>query len=464
MMKRSFEETEDADTDKPAKKRVKHDTTRDDNETQDIRVSTNDRQVRMQISNLGKNTDFNSIQKKFSKILVGNKNNNKFIYYHYFNKNDLFNVLTQTYFISHLNVCNNLIDIICDYYGITKYCTKNKKGNINIYDSHNNKISYAILTHIEKNNNNISGINGINSVSNSFINEWTHNDYAIDWSLGICTFENPCIIDIENVNNDDSYSNDHANNGNEYSSEKPVYRYIFDLYCPKLTTLGNCVALRIHLIPYNSYSNSNCSNDNNNNNNNSLSMDINCIDCVNMFNQSLCIYFDSWNILKDEGCVYLGEFDNVKLKDEIESDSRYNLSPSWKYYNTLATPHSIDDKSVITMSNTNNTFFMIEIDINKKKLVLVKLYDGDNLSCKNGKNGKNTKTKGTKAVKSPFWWDDTNMLRCSDNRYIEFNIPDLWINKLTSSSCFNIGISADIARNEFKTNNIGFGLIKLNCI
>ena len=76
-----------------------------------------------------------------------NQKDLNYIYYKYYDINDLQKTLLNTKYIDEYNIIIDIINIICEYHGITQCWTKDetyKSNNIVVINSNDNLISYAI--------------------------------------------------------------------------------------------------------------------------------------------------------------------------------------------------------------------------------------------------------------------------------------------------------------------------------
>ena len=99
------------------------------------------------------NLDAHVVSKLKKKIDHYNKNNNVVddsaaLYYSYFDIKDLHDALLSTTCIQKYDIIPGIINIICEYNGITNWSNIDKSDNISIISSKDNKISYAIAKRI----------------------------------------------------------------------------------------------------------------------------------------------------------------------------------------------------------------------------------------------------------------------------------------------------------------------------
>ena len=106
---------------------------------------------------LGTDLTIQDISSYFKELLKDdsliNDNNKDKIYYNYFSKDELFNTLKPLIIIFNNNIIDDIINIIIDFYGIFKGWSNNindKFGNVNIYESNDKYINYALFNYSKK--------------------------------------------------------------------------------------------------------------------------------------------------------------------------------------------------------------------------------------------------------------------------------------------------------------------------
>ena len=254
----------------------------------------------LKVSNLSKST---------LKQLFKDHHKPNYVYYNYYDSQELKNVLLSTDYISKLNIISDIIDIICNFYPITKWSSINKSNNIYITNSIDNTISYANIicqdTHNIINDNNKNIIKNYNNKSGIiFFNEW---------------------IDL--------------NFSNEYN--KFIYRYIFKVHqfyeIDKLKE-SNELNFSIDFFDLGSSFQIGLTSNKFNKNINKIGFDIN--------GESIC-----WNC---DGKICGFYYKSSKINDDNNINEYYSLWNSFKI------------SKGFTINNKNN-FFMIEIDLKYNK-------------------------------------------------------------------------------------------------
>ena len=112
---------------------------------------------------------------------------NKYVYYNYYSLQELYKAIETCKLASKLNIISDIINIVCNFVGITEFSSDIKSKEISIVNSYDKKIEYAIISLHERDYKHAE-------YHNILLNDWIEADLD------------------ENINN------------------KLIYRYIFKYY------------------------------------------------------------------------------------------------------------------------------------------------------------------------------------------------------------------------------------------